>query len=469
VKSVSLTPDGKTAVTGGTDGTLRLWDLATARERRVLEGPPAAVMSYTAALSPDGKVLASACGRTVQLWDVASGKVLHQMGDAPNSTAWFTPLAFAPDGKTLASAGSPTVSLWEVPSGKLLRQIPGGWGASDSLAFAPDGQTLAVGCADGCVRLCDPGTGRVVRQITGHSRVVSSVAFTPDGKTLASWCGGDRTARLWETATGQERRQFFVGILGRGLIGYSCVAVSPDGKLLAAGAQDRSVRVWEAATGKQLARLEGHEGWVRALAFTPDGKSLISGGDDTTALVWDVEDLGKKAVGLRGPHGRGDLEGFWDDLRGDDAVRAYRAVCTLAGTPGAGVPFLRDKLGKSPAVDARRLARLIKDLDDDLFEVREKATGELAALGVLAEPALRQALRDDPSPEVNSRARRLLGAIKDPGRSSEPLRERRVVEVLEQAATSEARQLLDTLARRAGAGPEAKAALGRLARRPAAP
>lgn len=463
VKSVAFTPDGKTLVTAGTDGTVRTWDVAKATETRKIAASPTGT-PVAAALTRDGKIVAAVSGISVGLWDTASGRLLRRPNGSEGSYSWFSPVAFAPDGKTLATGAGSAVVIWDVASGNEVRRWHGSGSWTNSIAFAPDGKVVAVGGTDNSVRLWDPANGTLVRLLNGHTRLVSSVAFSPDGKMLASW-GGDRVLRLWETATGKERRQFFVGRM-TGLIGYSCVAFSPNGKLLAAGNQDKTIRIWELATGKELGRLVGHTGWVRSLAFAPDGKQLASGGDDTTALIWDVSDLSKESVGLRVPLTPAEVEALWKNLAETDAIRAYRSLCMLAGAPRQSFPFLRQQLAKGTPADAEKLTRLIRNLDDDEFEVREQASAELARLGSLTEPALRRALADSPSVEVRSRVQGLLDKITtDPAAATERLREGRVVELLEQAGSAEARQLLEFLSRRPWVRDEARAALARLARR----
>jgi hypothetical protein len=116
------------------------------------------------------------------------------------------------------------------------------------------------------------------------------------------------------------------------------------------------------------------------------------------------------------------------------------------------------------------LNRLIADLDADDFTVREKASEELAGLGRLAEPALKEALRGQPSPEVARRVRQLLKGLEGKGTPPEKVRTLRALEALERMGTPLAREVLRTLAGD-GADPslaqEAKASLQRLTRRPA--
>ncbi len=99
------------------------------------------------AFSPDGKTLAMASReRNVQLWDVATGKILETLKG--HSSAVLA-VVFSPDGRTLASGGSDqTVRLWNVETRRELMQLdPGGveLGQVQSLAFSPDGQHLLAG------------------------------------------------------------------------------------------------------------------------------------------------------------------------------------------------------------------------------------------------------------------------------------------------------------------------------------
>ncbi|TXT33234.1 MAG: WD-40 repeat-containing protein, partial [Comamonadaceae bacterium] len=165
VRSVAWTADGKTLASAGDDQTVRLWDGASGKLLRTLEGHQGTVWSV--AWSADGKTLASAgIDKTVRLWDGASGKLLctlEGLQGAVSSVAWSA------DGKTLASAGEDkTVRLWDGASGKLLRTLEAHQGRVFSVAWSADGKTLASAGDDQMVHLWDGASGKLLRKLEGH-------------------------------------------------------------------------------------------------------------------------------------------------------------------------------------------------------------------------------------------------------------------------------------------------------------
>ena len=124
------------------------------------------------------------------------------------------------------------------------------------------------------------------------------------------------------------------------------------------------------------------------------------------------------------------------------------ALLRLAASPEDPVELLRGRLRSAPRDDpgARRVRRLVRDLDDDSFAVRQRAERELRHLGRPARGVLEEALRDRPTPEVRRRVERLLSALDRPGPDLALLRPLRAVEVLERSATPGARKLLEELA-----------------------
>ena len=219
--SVAVSPDGRTlALAGGGPLTrgrlstaqrlaarsatevimLTLWDVASGRELRTFEGHGLAVRSVT--FSPDGRTaLSGSEDTTLKLWDVASGRELRTF---QGHAGWVFSVAFSPDGRTVLSGSSDkTLKLWDVASGRALRTFTGHAGSVKSVAFSPDGRTVLSGSDDNTLKLWDVASGRALRTFTGHGGRVTSVAFSPDGRTVLSG-SADSTVRVWSASTGQE-------------------------------------------------------------------------------------------------------------------------------------------------------------------------------------------------------------------------------------------------------------------------
>src|SRR5262249_36127347 len=134
---------------------------------------------------------------------------------------------------------------------------------------------------DKTARVWDMATGREVFQLKGHSDDIPWAAFTPDGKTIAS-VSLDRTARLWDAQTGKQQ-----DILEGHDKAIKAGTFSPDGRYRATVSD--VVRIWEVANHKGVATLAGHAGAVTGVAFDATSRRVLSISErDGTARLWDV-------------------------------------------------------------------------------------------------------------------------------------------------------------------------------------
>ncbi|HKB36953.1 MAG TPA: PQQ-binding-like beta-propeller repeat protein, partial [Gemmataceae bacterium] len=480
--NLHYTSDGKSLVSQG-GGAIWVWDPVTGRATERV-GVPVGTRLFL--LSPDGRTLVTE-GRdgTVRLWDAGTGQERHRLV----TRTGLATFAFSPDGKRLAVRGRamPGALLFDVKSGKKVRTLGSLDPAeaplesrlfarmSSMLVFSPDGRRLAAPEGPKGVLVWDVTTGRETRINLPVARPVRDGAFTRDGRGLVldTEEGG---LSLWEVVTGQRRQAYGIPARepwdplapGRRLPDFALslhssgpVAVSADSRMLALGADDGMVRVWDLFSGEELKDLQGHRGEVTSLVFAPNGRELATGGADTTALVWPLPAPKRSAPPKPKP---AELEILWDDLKGD-ASRGFRAIGALRSSPRETVTLLRRRLRPAEPVEARRLERLIADLDDERFAVRRDAFEALELLGQRAVPALRKALQGPPSLELRKRVEELLHLLAVRGVSRAEVRLLRALEALEGIATPEARALLEVLAKgdpEAVATVESRAALERL-------
>jgi WD40 repeat protein len=473
-QKIVISPDAKFLAVGYDDHTLRVFDWSTRKERVSVTGPPYWIGDF--AFSADSRLLAfvespfhdEPSPTRIRLLDVASGKELSDFLKQKEMIRYF---AFSPLGDTLAVWGLNDFVLWDVATRKETKRFKGPSNAVWALGYSPTGRIFVTAGQGDANVIWDPMAGKKMRHLSqGENWNGGFLAFSPDGKTVSLAGGVPRQVSgedathvvLWETATGRERLR---------LTGHKrqikAAAFSVDGRILASTGREEVIRLWDTATGKQIGQLTGHRGWVNSLAFSPDGKTLISGGPDSTILFWDMGRISVERKEVAKDLGEERLKALWADLADSGAARAYRAIVTLTEHPGEAVSFLKGSLPQGPKADPNVIARLVSDLDDNAFAVREKASSELAKMGYRAEQALRQALRAKPSQEVQNRVNLLLGKLEDLASDPAKLRILRAVEILERIGSPDARQVLHGL-QDAGEGvlsEDAKASLERLAKR----
>lgn len=198
-------------------------------------------------------------------------------------------IAFSPAGERLVvGMGDGTIRVWS-RGGEPLDVWTGNgkavWLLAFSPASAPGPPLLATDGAHWSINLWDVAQRRVVQSLTGHTTVVHDLAFSPDGRHLAA-CAEDGTVRVWEVASGRS-----VHVLFGHSAGVECVAFSPNGHWLASGGQDKIVCVWDVQTGTVATTLRGHTNTVRKVAFCPSPQDMllrvVTASWDKTLRVWN--------------------------------------------------------------------------------------------------------------------------------------------------------------------------------------
>ncbi len=307
VINVSITGDGRKALSGGQDGLLCLWNLQTGRCQKILG------QGMLVAMTLDGHRALSASGnRTLRVWNVKTSQNI-ELSEVHRES--IRCLAMTPDGSLAVSGGfDQTVCLWDITSGRCLNVLEGHDAGVICVAMTPDGRRAVSGDDLGTFHVWDLASGQCVRILKNPHGGESGVSVTPDGRLALT--GGGMAARLWDLDSGQCLHTL-EGKHGN----VSCVGLTADGRRAVIGSW-KSIQVWNLENGQCLRTLNDHYRPVTCVAFSADGRELISGSKDGTLRVWNLENGQTKSTPLAHSHyvrdlditpdGRYAVSGSWD-------------------------------------------------------------------------------------------------------------------------------------------------------------
>lgn len=328
-----------------------VWDTGTgAQIQSVAGGLDSATSFHAAALSPDGRMLATgeeeraATGDVTKLVvrDVASGRITQTIkvteekmdkrpsaGSALNSSEPIRIIRFSPDSRTIGmairdalytqtigAAAQPRaagqlnqIKFWDAATGRETKSFnvsaQGGgsqgaltrYTAASSFAFIADGKLCASTASEPSVKLFDTASGRNVSTLAGHAGEIISIAFSSDGRQAAT-AGMDNTIRIWDVATAATTgRADVIRTLGNSAMPITSMAYAQDGRSLAVGGSE-AVNVWEMTTGDSLRtvvlpsvvlnNIEDMMGGPQPVAFSAGGQFVAAGGADAVK-VWETK------------------------------------------------------------------------------------------------------------------------------------------------------------------------------------
>ena len=264
--SVQPTMDGRLVATCSQDKTIKLWDIASGRELKVLQGVTQAV--HMARYTPDDSRLITLNGyNDLQIWDAVTisfiKSILARMPVTMSST------------KTLAVhsiKGSPTrVNLIDVAEDKILKTLTDPEARIEEATIGPDGLFVFTGHSNGKVKIWDASTGQVKNQLQVSTRYAREITISPDGKTMV--CVGDDESKMqvWDLVNLRKTND-----LKEHQYRVTTIDISPDGKFFVSGSSDGYVKLWDLDTRKMIysVRIDNTDG-VTDLTFSPDGHEIL--------------------------------------------------------------------------------------------------------------------------------------------------------------------------------------------------
>lgn len=299
ITAVTISADNRWSITssspmvedlrGGSGTTLRLWDLQADVLQPVMLGNTAESVK-TAAISPDSRLAVTGGGDgSLRLWDL-TGQAPRLMG---HHEAAITAIAFSPDSLQVATGSSNgVVRLWDLatlaPEMDFV-ELRGHEGAISALAISPDSRWLATASQDRTARLyplplfAARSTQSLV--LLGHEGPINAVSVSADSHWLVTGAA-DGTARLWDLAASNPSAAPLV--LRGHTEAITSLALGPDGQWLVTGSADSTARIWNLVTDPENDSivLHGHEGTINTVAISLDGHWLLTGDTKGVIRMW---------------------------------------------------------------------------------------------------------------------------------------------------------------------------------------
>jgi WD40 repeat protein len=304
VQNIRFSPNGKMIASGGSDGQIILWEVATGRIIRKMKGHAKTV--YEVTFNKDGSLLASAGEEgTACVWEVATGKNIGCFQNKPFSTfsgifkqdlVSVSFVVFSPDSRYILFSGdngyimkgdiktaisgkiqpADVIHSTNEPSGRWYSTVTGG-------TISQDEKYLVVTVGN-LVKFIDFNDGLMVRYFRYEGNYLNDVVNGPFPNSIATW-SYDGKVTFWNATNGRILSSYQVTDPEN----YSGASFSRDGKLMVTSAYGSSIRIWDLSNGKLIATLGGHRQIVRMSRFSPVDDIIASGSYDGSIKLWRLK------------------------------------------------------------------------------------------------------------------------------------------------------------------------------------
>jgi NACHT domain- and WD repeat-containing protein len=281
---LSLTPDGKKAITSSIDGKVFIWDLETGSNSRTINGHRKPI--YDVQVSPDGKkAISGSSDKTVRIWDLNNGNNIKTF---ENNSHSVKNVIITPNGKLgIGACNYSDVCAWDLKTNfneTCKKRFVGHSEPVGAIAVTPDGSRLITGSRynnENKIYVWDLETEEIKKILNGSIRWLDELIVTPDGKNVIGRTElGD--VYIWDLQTGDcIKTPKFFGTINK-------MIMTPDGGKIILGNFNGDIFLWDFKIEENL-KFKAHTDTITSIAITPDGKKIIIGSSDKKISIWSLE------------------------------------------------------------------------------------------------------------------------------------------------------------------------------------
>jgi len=285
--------DVRTYASAQANGNIQIRYVANGNLKSTLIGHKAGILSIV--FSRDGSLVASSSeDGTTRIWDSESGKEKSRL-DKTKKLSTFGKMVFGPYGMELVTSGFNSIKKWDVETGKVIFGFPKFDSFISHLELSKFGRVLAIALDDHSVHLLDYEKGTLLKVLVGHKSTVTTIDFSNDEKLIATG-SHDQTVRIWDLDSGIEELILRGGDGPITSIAFSrtdmALAVASDYNLeqSASYLEGHRLRLWDLSNHIMSKRNIIHNlSEATNISFSPDGNSIVSSIQNNQIKLWDIE------------------------------------------------------------------------------------------------------------------------------------------------------------------------------------